>query len=433
MSSEYERYVNSDFVTHLHPKEFATFDVLGFWKEKETMFSVLSSMAMDLISVQASSVASESAFSTSGKVLIRRTRLTPTSLEMCMCLKDYLDAKERKQDKCPLEIALKFEEDVFDDEAQRNKVIPLFDEKITLDASSEGTLSPGGSRFVRDRHVECFLWTVGGLPEPKYSATIIEMAKTTSILLLLDDIYDTYGSYDDLLLFTKIIQRWDMNEIKQLPEYMQACYMALYNTNTEICDKVLRERGLYVQPILCKTWIDIVEGYMMEVERLKIGTIPNFKDCIDNAVTTSGSYMAFVHKFFLICDGVTKQNMTDLLDPNPKFFTLAGTILRLWDDLGTVKEEQERGEVLSSIQWLIKEKKITCDKDETKQVLELIHGLWKDLNGELVAPNVVLLPMIRVAVNMSRTSQVVYQHNEDSYLSSVKDHVKNLFFKPIHI
>ncbi|GKC40894.1 probable terpene synthase 11, partial [Tanacetum coccineum] len=83
---------------------------------------------------------------------------------------------------------------------------------------------------------------------------------------------------------------------------------------------------------------------MVEVEWLKTGTIPKFKDYIDNAVTTSGSYMAFVHMFFLICDGVTKQNMTDLLDPYPKFFTLAGTILRLWDDLGTVKEEHERGE-----------------------------------------------------------------------------------------
>nr|GEX85246.1 zinc finger BED domain-containing protein RICESLEEPER 2 [Tanacetum cinerariifolium] len=150
MSSEFERYVILDFVTHLHPKEFATFDVLGFWKEKETMFPVLSRIAMDLISVQAYSVASESEFSTSGRVLsIRRTRLTPTSLEMCMCLKDHLDAKERKQDKCTLEIPLDFEEDVFDDEVQQNEAIPLSDEEIALDAnaSSEGTLSSGGPRY----------------------------------------------------------------------------------------------------------------------------------------------------------------------------------------------------------------------------------------------------------------------------------------------
>nr|GFA04063.1 zinc finger BED domain-containing protein RICESLEEPER 2 [Tanacetum cinerariifolium] len=124
MSSEFERYANSEFVPQLHPKEFATFNVLGFWKEKETMFSVLSRMAMDLISVQASSV-------------------------MCMCLKDHLDAKERKQDKCPLETPLDFEEDVFDDEVQRNEAISLSDEEIALDAnaSSEGTLSPRRSRY----------------------------------------------------------------------------------------------------------------------------------------------------------------------------------------------------------------------------------------------------------------------------------------------
>nr|GFB21734.1 zinc finger BED domain-containing protein RICESLEEPER 2 [Tanacetum cinerariifolium] len=122
MSSEFERYVNSDFVTHLHPKEFATFDVL----------------------------ASEFAFLTSGRVLsIRRTNLTPASLEMCMCLKVHLDAKERKQDKCPFETPLNFEEDVFDDEVQRNEAIPLSDEEIALDAnaSSEGTLSSGGPQY----------------------------------------------------------------------------------------------------------------------------------------------------------------------------------------------------------------------------------------------------------------------------------------------
>nr|GEU99765.1 zinc finger BED domain-containing protein RICESLEEPER 2 [Tanacetum cinerariifolium] len=91
--------------------------------------------------------ASEFAFSTSGRVLsIRRRRLTLASLELCMCLKDHLDAKERKQDKCPLEIPLDFEEDVYDDEVQRNEAISLSDEEIVLDASSEGTLSLGGPR-----------------------------------------------------------------------------------------------------------------------------------------------------------------------------------------------------------------------------------------------------------------------------------------------
>ncbi|GJY79718.1 zinc finger BED domain-containing protein RICESLEEPER 2-like protein, partial [Tanacetum coccineum] len=105
LSSEYERYVHSDFVTHLQYNEFIAFDVLGFWKAKESIFPVLSCMAMDIISVQATSVASESAFSTN------------------------------------------FEEEILDAEVQQNEAILLFDEEIALDAtSSEGTMSSSGSR-----------------------------------------------------------------------------------------------------------------------------------------------------------------------------------------------------------------------------------------------------------------------------------------------
>ncbi|GKB53262.1 zinc finger BED domain-containing protein RICESLEEPER 2-like protein [Tanacetum coccineum] len=103
----------------LQATKFETFDVLGFCKAKETMFLVLSRMAMDILSVQATLVASESAFSTSGRVLsIRRTRLTPASLEMY------------------------FEKEILDTEVQANEAIPLSDEEIALDAaSSKGSMS----------------------------------------------------------------------------------------------------------------------------------------------------------------------------------------------------------------------------------------------------------------------------------------------------
>ncbi|GJS65035.1 zinc finger BED domain-containing protein RICESLEEPER 2-like protein [Tanacetum coccineum] len=123
LSSEYERYVHSDLVTHLEYSEFAAFDLLGFWKAKESIFPVLSRIAMDIISVQATSVASESAFSISRRVLsIRRTRLTLTSLEMY------------------------FEEEILDAEVQQNEAISLSKEEIALDvASSEGTMSGSSS------------------------------------------------------------------------------------------------------------------------------------------------------------------------------------------------------------------------------------------------------------------------------------------------
>nr|GFB47375.1 zinc finger BED domain-containing protein RICESLEEPER 2 [Tanacetum cinerariifolium] len=104
-------------------------------------------MAMDIISVQAISVSSESAFSTSGRALsIQRTRLTLVSLEMYMCLKDHLDAQDRKQNKSSLENPVDFEEEILDAEVKQNEAILLSDEKITLDAANnEGTMSGSGS------------------------------------------------------------------------------------------------------------------------------------------------------------------------------------------------------------------------------------------------------------------------------------------------
>ncbi|GJT00023.1 zinc finger BED domain-containing protein RICESLEEPER 2 [Tanacetum coccineum] len=53
----------------MQPEEFTKFDILAWWKGRKTQFPVLATMARDLLSVQASAVASESAFSTSGRTI----------------------------------------------------------------------------------------------------------------------------------------------------------------------------------------------------------------------------------------------------------------------------------------------------------------------------------------------------------------------------
>ena len=62
--------------------------------------------------------------------------------------------------------------------------------------------------FARDRPLECYFWTVGILPEPKYSECRIELAKTIAILLVIDDMYDSYAPLDELVIFTEAIRRF---------------------------------------------------------------------------------------------------------------------------------------------------------------------------------------------------------------------------------
>ena len=141
-NNEYTRYIGTDFISCIPAEQQVDFDVLAFWKSKETMFPVLSKMARDLFSVQATSVASESAFSTSGRVLSnRRTRLTPASLEMCICLKDHLDAIKRRQHKSSLEDSMEIEEGVYELEVQEGTIELLSDEEIREDAAATAARS----------------------------------------------------------------------------------------------------------------------------------------------------------------------------------------------------------------------------------------------------------------------------------------------------
>ena len=119
------------------------FDILAWWKEKKSQFPILSAMTRDLLTVQASTVASESAFSVSGRVISpRRTKLTPLSVEVCICLKDYLDGVERIQNVSPLEgELLRVEQEIQEDEVARGLSVPLTMQELAYEEELRNNLA----------------------------------------------------------------------------------------------------------------------------------------------------------------------------------------------------------------------------------------------------------------------------------------------------
>ena len=64
---------------------------LSWWRKNSCKFPILSELAKDVLAVQVSSVASESAFSTSGRILDPfRSCLTPYMIEALVCLQQWL-------------------------------------------------------------------------------------------------------------------------------------------------------------------------------------------------------------------------------------------------------------------------------------------------------------------------------------------------------
>ncbi|GJZ58871.1 zinc finger BED domain-containing protein RICESLEEPER 2-like protein [Tanacetum coccineum] len=121
-TSEYERYVESDFVSHLSTEELAGYDVLGFSKSNDSTFSVISQMTQDILSVQATLVASESAFSTSGSVL-----------SICKNSRGYTRFFGTSE--------------ILEEEVQEHEAITLSDEEVAMDEAASEVRSSGGEEI----------------------------------------------------------------------------------------------------------------------------------------------------------------------------------------------------------------------------------------------------------------------------------------------
>ena len=61
--------------------------------------------------------------------------------------------------------------------------------------------------FIRDRVIECYFWILGVFFEPEYFHARRILTKVIAMTSTIDDIYDVYGTFEEIELFTEAIER----------------------------------------------------------------------------------------------------------------------------------------------------------------------------------------------------------------------------------
>ena len=61
--------------------------------------------------------------------------------------------------------------------------------------------------FSRDRLMKNYFWAIGIVSEPQFSKGRTSLTKFVCILTAIDDMYDIYGSLDELECFTEAVNR----------------------------------------------------------------------------------------------------------------------------------------------------------------------------------------------------------------------------------
>ncbi|KAL7197802.1 hypothetical protein ACSBR2_020343 [Camellia fascicularis] len=138
--------------------------------------------------------------------------------------------------------------------------------------------------FVRDRVVENYLWSLGEAFEPKFQNFRSMETRINILATCVDDVYDAYGTLDELQLFT--------NATDTLDE------LQLFTNATD-------------------------SGYM-----------PTLEEYLDHAWTSSSIPTLLTHAYFLSTNAITNEEL-ECIEKCDDIIKWSSMVARLADDLGT--------------------------------------------------------------------------------------------------
>ncbi|KAK8977899.1 hypothetical protein V6N11_000226 [Hibiscus sabdariffa] len=283
------------------------------------------------------------------------------------------------------------------------------------------------------RMVECYLWVVATYFEPHYSIARTFMTKVICLTSLLDDIYDAYGTNEELELFTKAINRWDINCIDQLPDYMKLCYTAIFNVYEEMEDLMSEQGKSYRMAYAIEAMKIQCQAYYAEFKWLHEDYIPTLEEYLSVALVTCGYKLLTIVSFVGMEDCITKE--TFIWASNDSKILRASTIIcRLTDDVATHQFEQVRGHTPSVVECYMKQYGVPSQATYDELNKQIKHA-WKDMNEGFLRPTAVPKSALDRILNLTKVLDLFYKDGDGYTIvgDSVKASINALLIDPISV
>lgn len=276
---------------------------------------------------------------------------------------------------------------------------------------------------ARDQVLKWYMWSMTILDGLSFSRYRVEATKVISMVYIVDDIFDLVATQEELSLFNEAIKMWDLAAAESLPSYMISCYKALYTITNDIADMVRKEHGLNPINHLKQAWATLFDGFMIEGKWLSTNQVPTSEDYLRNGVITSGAPLLFMHLLFMLGHDLTEDNNDHIL----RVISCPAKIMRLWDDMGSAKDELQEG-LDGSYKDLYQRENPHADAE--KHMLDMIAGEWEDLNRECFSQTKSTLPpsFIGASLNFARMVSIMYGYDDEQKLPALEDYTRMLLF-----
>ncbi|CAK9142637.1 unnamed protein product [Ilex paraguariensis] len=286
-------------------------------------------------------------------------------------------------------------------------------------------------KFARNQPLKWYAWPMAILTNPSLSEQRIELTKPISLVYLLDDIFDVYGTLDELTLFTEAINKWDFVAVEQLPDYMKKCFKAVYDITEDISNNAYKDHGWNPIDTLRETWASLCNAFLVEAKWFASGHVPEPDEYLKNGIISSGVPMVLVHLYFILGHGRDKES-ANIVKNNPGLLFSVATILRLWDDLGSAKDENQEGRDGSYVECYMKKHKVSSVESAREHVMNTISETWKNLNKHCLSPNPFSATFTKACLNVARMVPLMYSYNDDHRLPVLEELIKSMLFDTLH-
>ncbi|KAI3760838.1 hypothetical protein L1987_51237 [Smallanthus sonchifolius] len=193
---------------------------------------------------------------------------------------------------------------------------------------------PKNIPYARNRVVECYFWALAVYFEPKYSVSRVFLARFFFLQTVLDDTYDAYGTYEELVKFTEAIERWSITD--DLPESMKLTYRIFMKLFEEMEEILSKERKAFHLNYIKEAVVEYVQSYMAEAKWANEGYIPTMEEHLKVSYISIGYKCTQIGGFAAMGDVITHETFKWALN-DPPLVNACCLLCRTIDDVVTHK------------------------------------------------------------------------------------------------
>ncbi|EPS63183.1 ent-kaurene synthase, partial [Genlisea aurea] len=265
-------------------------------------------------------------------------------------------------------------------------------------------------KFARQKIVYCYFSAAASIFSPEMSDSRMSWAKNAYFTIVIDDLFDTEGSVEELEDLIHFVERWDVDiEAQCCSESVKIIFPALKGTICEVSEKAYAKQGRSVTDHVIQIWLDLLYAFKKEAEWRRENSTPSIDEYMANASTSFALGPIVLPALYLV--GPKLSNETVHHHPEYRnLFRLMSNCGRLLNDIQSCEREMKEGK-LNAVPLYSIEKKTTKEAS-IEQIRRLIEGHRRELMGMVMQKSAIPKPCKDVFFHMLKVLHLFYRKDD---------------------